>query len=136
VFYGWDQNFEILVTQIVADILSKYNPTKEHIWIAEMGGEVVGSIFLVQSTEEVAKTAPVICRALPSRAWAGKPPGAGMYSFCQQLRYHKITLWTNQVLKPARHIYQKNGFRLVSQEERFEFGQSQVEETWELDLKN
>ena len=134
--YGWDQSFEQLVTQIVADLMVKFNPAKEHIWIAEMGGEVVGSIFLVQASEKVAKLRLLFVEPRLHGRGLGSRLVEECIRFARRSGYEKMTLWTNQVLKPARHIYQKNGFRIVSTEERFEFGQQQVEETWELDLSS
>src|SRR5438132_6337771 len=53
--YGWDEHFEALVAQIVADFINNYNPQRERCWIAEMDGEIIGSVFVVQSSKTVAK---------------------------------------------------------------------------------
>jgi hypothetical protein len=51
--YGWDEHFEALVSQIVADFINNYKPDKERCSIAEIEGEVVGSVFVVQHSETV-----------------------------------------------------------------------------------
>jgi GNAT superfamily N-acetyltransferase len=54
--------------------------------------------------------------------------------FARQAGYRKITLWTNDVLHAARHIYVKAGFRKIASERHHSFGHDLVGETWELAL--
>ena len=54
--------------------------------------------------------------------------------FARQVGYRKVTLWTNSVLRAARHIYDTAGFRLMHQEPHHSFGHDLVAETWELKL--
>src|SRR5262249_60263360 len=53
--YGWDISYEALVAEICAQFIKTYDPSREHCWIAEAGGEPVGSIFLGNGREDVAK---------------------------------------------------------------------------------
>lgn len=53
--YGWDTHFEALVAQILADFINNYKPKREKCIIAEMNSEIVGSVFVVQSSDAVAK---------------------------------------------------------------------------------
>src|SRR5207253_6884658 len=53
--YGWDISFEALAAEIAAQFIRSYDPAREHCWIAEIGGEPVGSVFLVKASDEAAK---------------------------------------------------------------------------------
>ncbi len=133
--YGWDASFEALVAQIVADFINHYDPEREHCWIAEIEGEIVGSVFLVQAGESVAKLRLLLVEPKARGLGLGTRLVQECIRFARQCGYQKITLWTNSILVEARHIYKKAGFEIVAQEEIHSFGHDLVSETWELGLQ-
>ena len=107
--YGWDISFEALVAEIGAQFFRNFDASREHCWIAEVGGEPVGSIFLVRGSDEVAKIA---CCWWRKSARARRRPHAGraMHPFCQRRRLRLDHAWTQSILVAARGIYARAGF--------------------------
>lgn len=46
--YGWNEEYEGLISRIVADFIDTFDAKREHCWIAEREGEIVGSVFVVR----------------------------------------------------------------------------------------
>jgi len=132
--YGWDERFEALVSKIVSDFINNYNPKRERCWIAEINGEVVGSVFVVGENEDVARLRLLLVDPKARGMGLGTQLVEECIRFARRVGYKKLVLWTNSVLKEARRIYQKKGFKLVAEEKHHSFGQNLIGETWELVL--
>lgn len=132
--HGWDESFEALVAQIVAEFINNYKPSKERCWIAEMDGEIVGSVLLVRVNDDVAKLRLLLVEPKARGLGLGTRLVEECIRFARQCGYEKIVLWTQSMLLPARHIYDKAGFKLVGEEKHQSFGHDLVGETWELSL--
>jgi len=132
--YQWIEPFEGLCAQIVADFANKNDPTCERCWIAELRGENVGTVMLVEDAPGVARLRLLLVDPKARGLGLGTRLVAECIRFARQAGYKKITLWTHSVLTAARHVYEKAGFTLTSSEPRHTWGKDVVAEFWDLEL--
>ena len=124
--YKWGRGQEAVAARIVADFLDNYKPGREACWVAERDGKRLGTVLLVERSEQVAQLR--LLAVLP----AARGFGLGSLlvkqceKFARQAGYEKIYLWTQSELNSARKIYQGHGYRKVEE--------TTQGESWVLDL--
>ena len=121
------------------DGLTEYlsDTTKGKLWIAEVDGERVGSIAIIQDSKESAQLRWFII----DNSYQGLGIGTALLEtaleYCKENEYSQVYLWTFNLLKSARHLYKKHGFILTEEQENHEWRKnSLVEERWDLNLVN
>jgi DNA-binding MarR family transcriptional regulator/GNAT superfamily N-acetyltransferase len=124
--YGWDEKFEALVAGIAAKFIENLDPEREHCWMAEQNGDIIGSVTLVKKSKTVCKLRLLYIEPRARGLGAGSRLVKECIAFARAKGYRKITLWTNSILLAARRIYEREGFRLVATDKDFE--------TWEMNL--
>ena len=132
--YGYNEEYEALVAEIVASFVRQQRPAKERCWIAEKDGANVGSVFLVRKSPSVAQLRLLIVDPKARGLGIGHRLVDECIAFARRAGYRKITLWTNDILHAARRIYESRGFRLVEEEKHRSFGKDLVGQIWDLKL--
>jgi DNA-binding MarR family transcriptional regulator len=134
--YGWDDSFERLVARIVGEFAAGGDSPTNLCWIATLAGRRAGCVFLMPGpTVGVGKL-----RLLLVEPWArGHGIGGRLVEVCIEAAraagHHTLTLWTNDILAAARHLYERAGFHLVKSERHWSFGAELTGQNWELTLE-
>lgn len=132
--YGLGERFEALVARIASDFLARHDPRRERCWIAELDGERVGSVMLVQRSKLVARLRLLLVEPRARGLGLGARLVDECVRFARQAGYRTMTLWTNSELRAARHIYQAVGFQLDDEGPDDLFPPGQLGQTWTLAL--
>jgi DNA-binding MarR family transcriptional regulator/GNAT superfamily N-acetyltransferase len=128
--YGWDASFERLVAGIVAE----FDPDTDRAWIAEVDGTRAGAVLCVHHDETTAKLRTLLVEPSARGRGVGKTLVNKVILDARRRGYKTLTLWTNDVLHAARHIYEQAGFTLQGEAPHHAFGHDLVEQTWSLNL--
>ena len=131
--YGFDARFEALVAKVAGAFLEANDPACERCWIAERDGVNVGSIFLMRADAETARLRLLLVEPTARGAGIGRRLISECVDFAHTAGYRRITLWTNDILTAARHLYVQAGFRLVASKPHRDFGPPMVGEDWVLE---
>jgi len=132
--YGWGYGIEVNEGEVVTAFLKNFKPGREQCWVAEVDGQMAGSIFLTDEGDGVSRLRLLYVEPVFQRHSIGDALVDTCISFARDAGYARLTLWTHTILETARRIYARHGFQLKDQREHNSFGPTLMGETWELAL--
>lgn len=124
--YGWNNEYEALVAEILAKFVREFDPVRERCWIAEKDGKVIGSVLIVRQDDTTAKLRLLYVDPCARGLGIGSRLVDECLRFSRQVGYTNMVLWTNSILTDARRIYDKAGFQLVEEEAHHSFGKDLI----------
>jgi len=132
--FGWNADYEGLISGIYSRFQQAPENPPRALWIAEQDGRIVGSIFTMPS-EGIEGSAQL--RMLYTEPEArGQGIGTTLVrqcvAFARDNGYARVRLWTHTNQEAARRIYAAAGFAIVETMPEFNFGKELTGEIWEL----
>jgi DNA-binding MarR family transcriptional regulator/GNAT superfamily N-acetyltransferase len=130
----YDQSFEALVARIMAEFLEHGDPARECAWIAAEGERRLGTISCMREDEETARLRLFILVPEARGLGLGQRLHDTCVGFARAAGYRRMVLWTHESHRAACALYAKNGWRLVRSVPATAYGQSVVDQDWEITL--
>jgi GNAT superfamily N-acetyltransferase len=121
----------------LSEFLGRYDDERDGFWTAIQEGRIEGHITIDGIHAET--QGAHIRYFIVSDALRGKGIGNKLIKtsvdFCRDKGHKRLYLWTFEGLWPARHLYEKAGFRLVEQRRGSQWGVEVNEQRLELTLE-
>lgn len=134
---GWNGEFEALITRIYAEYEQAAAAPPKALWVAEQGGVVAGSVFILPAAGEPEGTAQLRMLYVEPM-FRGRGIGRRLVeeavAFSRKSGYRRIMLWTQDCLVSARRIYEGAGFILAREERHHSFGADLNGQYWVREL--
>lgn len=131
--YQFGRIFEYYVMKGLTEFL--INSEGGELWVAEVDGEIVGSIAITYTSDSIAQLRWFVLDEKYQGLGLGKKLIETALDFCKKNNYQNVFLWTVSTLETARYLYKKYQFVLTEEKANTEWtGKMLIEERWDLDL--
>jgi len=126
--------FEAKVARELADFIDRYDDAHDGFWLAMSQSRVEGSIIIDGAGAD--KQGGHLRWFIVSDQLRGQGIGSRLMStamkFCRNTGFKRVYLWTFEGLHPARCLYERAGFKLVTQQAGRQWGTKVNEQQFEL----
>ena len=133
-YWGFDLFFESKVAIELSEFLRRFNESRDGFWVARIEEKIVGAAAVdgVNHGSEGAHLRWFIVAPENQGQGIGEMLLKEAVEFCRKKKFSRVYLWTFAGLDPARHLYEKFGFRLCEELEGNQWGRTVAEQKFEL----
>jgi GNAT superfamily N-acetyltransferase len=133
--YGWDHTFEAYVAETLAEFGRALRPGQDRLWLAELDGQLIGSIGIVGRESGLAQLRWFLVHPDARGRGLGQRLVNDALAFCRTAGYRAVFLWTEARLTAAARRYMAAGFRMTDEREpQAMWGTTIVEQRYDLTL--
>jgi DNA-binding MarR family transcriptional regulator/GNAT superfamily N-acetyltransferase len=131
--HGLGARFEALVAEELGEFMRRFDSKYDGFWLARRGGWTLGSVSVDASrrAREGARLRWFIVDPSAHGQGVGRRLVEAALGHCDKMGYRRIYLTTFAGLDAARHLYERHGFRLVSQARDSHWGRAKLEQRFE-----
>lgn len=132
--YGWNEEFEALVAEKVAEFIRNFNPARDRCWVADLAGQIVGSLFLAYNSDELGELRLLYVDQKSRGIGIGQSLLDEAIKFARRAGYARLRMETESVFSHAAALFESVGLKIVSSKPHTRFGKDLVNQQWEMAL--
>ncbi len=136
--WGFDASFEIQVAGELAAFVARFDSARDGLWSAvEAGSRLAGAIAICGPREEepaLARLRWFIVAPHHQGTGIGRRLLGRAMGFCRLRGFEQVALYTFRGLDTARRLYEAAGFHLSEEHAVHQWGQSILEQRFDLKL--
>ena len=136
--WGFDASFETQVGSELSEFVSKFDGSRDGLWVATKDGIFAGSVAIdgQQAYTDGARLRWFIVAPEFQNAGIGRNLISQAVRFCRLKKFPKVYLWTFEGLDAARRLYEQENFILSETHDVDQWGRHIKEQKFELFLQD
>ncbi|MDF2158812.1 GNAT family N-acetyltransferase [Algoriphagus sp. CAU 1675] len=130
--HGFGLGFEAYVMESLLEFYRQYDPKRDRVWVVEKGEEMIGFLLLMHRADSQAQLRYFILQKEYRGQGLGKKLIEEWMDFYNSVGYKGAYLYTTSGLDPAVSLYERCGFRKISEMKSRNFGVPLLEMLFKL----
>jgi GNAT superfamily N-acetyltransferase len=133
--YGFTSEiWRAYLTDGVRNFVNRFDSERDCMYILDNDGVPLGCIAITHVDQATAQLRFFFLEPEIRGLGAGRRLIDQAIDFCKDKKYRHVFLWTFSTLMAARHLYDSKGFQIMETHENRDWGETILEERWDLNL--